>query len=137
MLIQRYGVHCVPRAFDTTVFVSLMDSVEGPLDSATPSVADLSPSLSIADCLTEDGWKYCWRGYHLPRDATKNSLNSGLGLSLPLPLLGYSAHSWLNEWSIGHSHISPFADMSFKIHGPKLSVRSISMPLFGRTNAAG
>ena len=43
MLTQQYGVHCVPRAFDTTVFVSLMDSVERPLHSVTSSVADLSP----------------------------------------------------------------------------------------------
>ena len=43
MLTQRYAVHCVPRAFDTTVFVSLM---EGPLHSVTFSVADLSPRIN-------------------------------------------------------------------------------------------
>ena len=54
MLIQRYGVHYVPRAFDTTVFVSLMDSVEWPLNPVTCSVADLSPRLNSR--LFEEEW---------------------------------------------------------------------------------
>ena len=137
MLTQRYRVHCVPKAFDTMVFVSLMDFVEGPLHSATSSVADLSPSLNSR--LFEGGWlEKLLAGLSPPEYGGRyqNSLNSGLGLSLPSPVLGHSAHRWLNEWSIGHFHICFFTDMSFDIHGPKLSVRSIIMHLFRRTSTA-
>ena len=65
MLTQRYGVHCVPKVFDTTVFVLPMDPVEGPLHSMTLNVADLS-LLREADRMREGGRRYCRLGYSIP-----------------------------------------------------------------------
>ena len=45
MLTQRYGVHYVPKVFDTRVFLLPMDPVEGPSQSTTVNVADPSPSV--------------------------------------------------------------------------------------------
>ena len=87
-----------------------MDSVEGPLHSATSSVADLSPSLNSRSF--EGRWlETLLAGLSRPEyeGRYQNSLNSGLGLSLPLPLLGHSAHR--NEWSTGH-----FSYMSFSLY---------------------
>ena len=139
MLTQQYGVRCVPRIFETTVFVSLMDSVEWPLHSVTSSVADLSPPLNSR--VFEGEWvEILLAGYHVSTEATrKPNLDSGLGLSLLLPFLSHKVtliHSWLVGRSIGQTHICSFTDMSFKIHVPKLFVGRMSMHLIGRTNAA-